>query len=684
MWTVFILFSLGALHCTVSSSPPSPTNVIFSSVNLRNMLQWFPGNGTPGDTQFTVQYAIYGDSVKDSKGRRVRWRAVWACTEIVRSWCDLSNETSDLEQGYYARVRAVSRRASSKWVLSPRFDPKLDTSFGPPLVSVEIGNNSAIITLKGPMRHEPNHRTPVVSMATLYPQMMYNLSMHNTRSGQMSHFTVSSSQNKYHLEYKTEYCFSAKTKFLSMPVECQPSAWQCITTPPDPLIGQLQRIVVGIVVPFVCVCILVLVGYILHHYLTGKGQKSPDILKPPSFHPLPLTFNPENISLLITVIQPSDIESCVSDLACPKRWQRIRDPPAGYTPQRSETPPVPEEPWDDVSIDYACVGVHPKINARGEAEERTRRHDGGEDGNNLRGDQQKCGSSHSYDKKEFRVEDGDSAGVYAHRAKSYLSQSSTHTCAQTLMPIHTQTDVSTLLQAHACSWVNSGPQNQTQAPLLAFQGAKELDKEKDREFPGLFINKSPQMGLFNIPLNLQTKMEGEMWEEMDGEVRVRANGKIDEGVEVPLLSAYASQNITHISTSHANQSDLLPDDYGVVRLATVDIIEKDEEEEEEGTNCIDWDPMTRKLVLPEMAIDFNREIGLDGLMQGQKGGESRVGGEEKEVNVMKGRLTLEKVFVRQGSEEITEAQRELERGGEQGWESDDVLTKWNLVISMDK
>lgn len=54
----------------------------------------------------------------------MRWRAVQRCTKIVQSWCDLSNETRDLEQEYYARVRAVSRKAYSEWVLTRRFDPK--------------------------------------------------------------------------------------------------------------------------------------------------------------------------------------------------------------------------------------------------------------------------------------------------------------------------------------------------------------------------------------------------------------------------------------------------------------------------------------------------------------------------------------------------------------------------------
>lgn len=125
------------------------------------------------------------------------------------------------------------------------------------------------------------------------------------------------------MEYDTEYCFSATTKFLSMPVQCRSSPPYCITTPAgasraehtggllrynlvctwfvfstthtcmrvrpvflisgspastDPVIGQLLRVVVGIVVPSVCMCTLAVVGYLLHNYLTGKGQKSPYIL----------------------------------------------------------------------------------------------------------------------------------------------------------------------------------------------------------------------------------------------------------------------------------------------------------------------------------------------------------------------------------------------------------------------
>ncbi|XP_076612549.1 interleukin-20 receptor subunit alpha [Chaetodon auriga] len=680
MWTVFMLLNLGALFFTVSSSPPSPVNVIFSSVNLRNMLHWIPGNGTPDDTHFTVQYAIYGDSVEDSKGRRVNWRAVRRCTEIGRSWCDLSNETWDLEQGYYARVRAVSRRTSSKWALTWRFDPKSDTTFGPPLVSVDIENNTAIITLKGPMIYQPNNQTPVVSMATIYPQMTYNLSINNIRHGQMRHIPVGSSTYKYRLmEYDTEYCFSAKAKFHSMPVQCQPSAWQCMTTYPDPVIGQLQRVIVGIVVTSVCMCMVLVVGYLLYHYLTGTGQKTPYILNLPSFNLPPLTSPHENLNF-ITIIRTSDIRGGTSEPACTNQ-QYIVDPPPGYTPQRSETHPQPDGPWDDESIDYGFLDMAPRISVREEEEERERRHDGGDDGNN-KDEKQTRGASN--EKKEWRVGDGCFAGVWAPQAKSYLSHTSSHTCPQA----HTQAERSTLTQAHACSQVNSAPSIQAQAPLLSFQGGE------DKEFPGLFIKQTPQLGLFRIPLNLRTKKERGTRVEMDREVKGRAGGKIDGGVEVerdservPLFS-YASQNIKDMSTFHADQSDFLPGDYGVLRLATGGEVEKDEEEEE-GTTCIDWDPETRKLVLPELAMEFTKEGGLDESMHGERGRENRVGGEEEEeekVNAMKDKLTLESVYVREASEEEEEAnaERGVERGQERQWEADDILTKWGLVISMDQ
>ncbi|XP_060946929.1 interleukin-20 receptor subunit alpha [Limanda limanda] len=582
MWKLLFLLYLGTLDFTVSSSPPSPVNVVFSSVNLRNVLHWSPGNSTSEDTLFTVQYAIYGDSVEGSKGRRANWRAVRQCTDTVRSWCDLSNETRDEEQGYYARVRAVGRRAPSKWTMTlRRFDPKLDTSLGPPLVSVETEGNNAIIDLKGPMRYQPNNHTPVISMATIYPHMTYNLSIRNGHHGQTHYFPLLSRLYNHHVKHQMEYCFSAKTRLVSIPMQCESSAWLCITTPPDPVTYHLLRLIWGITVPSLCLCGLMVVGYFLHNYLMGKGQKKPDTLNT-SFHPPPPTIPPENANFaIISVIK------YVSDMDSDNFKKRIADPPTSYSLQGPG--PLPE--YNDLSVAYGFVGASPQIDVGGEEEAREPWQDR-EDGINLIGEHQKGTAGESHDKKEWRE----------------------------------------------C------------------QGS----------------------GRFNVPLNLQSTistMSGKMGEK----ARVRTNGKIDGAAEeasksetVPLLSANASQNTKHVPTSLADQSDFIQNEWGFLSVATSNNIV---EEEEEGNICINWDPKTRKLVFPEMV--------LDGLIWAEEGSENRVGGEE--VHAAKGGLKLENVFVRQGSEEEAEALREKERGGGPGSDSlDGVLSKWNLVISMDQ
>ncbi|KAI4801576.1 hypothetical protein KUCAC02_019463 [Chaenocephalus aceratus] len=598
MWTVVVFLNLlGALHFTASSSPPSPINVTFSSVDLRNVLEWLPGSGTLDDTQFTVQYAIYGDSVEGT--RQAHWRAVPRCTRIVRRRCDLSNETGDLEQGYYARVRAVSRRAT--WVrTTKRFDPKSDTTFGPPYDFI-------------------------------YPDMTYELFIEDPYHGQIHHSQVDSSLHTFRkMEYDTKYCFSARASLSSMPAQCLLSARYCITTPTDPVIGQLQRVVVGIIVPLLCMGMLVVVGYLLYNYLSGKGQKSPYILNLPTFHQPPLTFPPENpkpiIITIITIIKDQQPESGTPHSACPK------NPTPGYASQRPQTPPAPEEPWDDLPVDYGCLAAAPKIEIRG----------GNWNDLNfpVRG---------SYEKKECDVEDD-------------------HPLT------NVQTEMSTLIQAHAWSLP-------VLTPLVSGQGASMGEvkgKEEEREFPGLLISPIPQIGFFHIPLNLLAKKEGGMGEEINGNMRVGTDGEMDESEVLPLLSAYASQNTMQIS--HSDQSDDLPDDYGILMMNTAHNIEKEEEEEEEGNLCIDWDPQTRKLVLPEIAMGFNKEGVWDGMLQGEKARENMIGGEgeEETVNWKNGELRLENVFVRQGSEEKAEAQRVLEGGG------DDFLTGWGLVISMDE
>lgn len=384
----------------------------------------------------------------------------------------------------------------------------------------------------------------------------------------------------------------------------------------------------------------------------------------------PNTENPNII--LITIEPPSD-----TDPACPPVLGPINcpDPPPRYSPQRPETP---SDLYDDSSVDYGHVGRAPDINVMREEEERDKKDDRGEDRNELKGKCLRCGAQNSTEEKAWRVEDG----FYAPQAKACLPLKSTIICRQTHLPMHTPTEMNTLAKAQAWSQLNSGLVTQTQ-----------VDREtEDRMCTELFINKNPQTCLFNTPLNLQTNKEVGRGEDMQGKAKItdeRFVGDAEEGrksEKVPLLSAYASQSMTGMLPFQTEQSDFLPDDYGVLRPAAALDLEEGDDDEEEGTICIHWNHETRKLVLPGLHTKFSKQIGMDGLMQGEKGSKERMGGENEEVKAMKGGLKLENVFVRQPSEEEEEAAalREMGRGGATGCEVDDFVTKWNLVIPEDQ
>ncbi|MEQ2301419.1 hypothetical protein AMECASPLE_035701, partial [Ameca splendens] len=643
-----------------SSFLPKPINVSFTSVNLRNVLRWDPGNGTSDGTHFTVEYAIYGETTEVSKGKGGRWRAAHQCTDIVRTWCDLSVETWAEEEGYYARVRALGKKSTSKWTVTKRrFDPKWETIFGPPLVSVEIENNSAIVTLKGPMRYSPNNHTPPLSMKAIYSRMSYNLSIYNIYRNQMHHFPVETNTYKYQLlDYNTEYCFFAKSRFLSIPVQCTSSAWHCIITPQDPVIKQLQRVVVGIVVPFLCICIIVLISYPLYNYLAGKGQKSPFTLNRVSFHPNPLVLFPDKVNLEITRIiadKPPPAIDIPSIIAYPQNR---------YSPQVTDVPREPEEPMNDLSIDYGSVIMAPKVKVHGEADTRQRKHKRGYAVNNLTDEHQKCADSDK--KKDVNVKDDNAAGGYKPQTQRF---------GQSPIVEPAETKVSTLLQTRPRSQGNLALLTQTRAPIQSNETSVS-DKQTtgcSMEPSNLFFNNTPQTDTFNYHLNLPSLKEGVKKEELEA-----GEQKQNQCENVPLLSDYASQNIPNMPTVHSQQSDCLSDDYGFLFSAAAQKAEA-VVEMEKGARCSNRNPEIMKLVLPWMEMSNNKEERLGGMPSSERETEGKIAGNCKEMYTTRSHLKLESVLIRQASDE--EARPQVE--GELGSEADDILSKWDLVISMD-
>ncbi|KAJ8396268.1 hypothetical protein AAFF_G00021350 [Aldrovandia affinis] len=262
--------------CGLTVVPPQ--DIWFNSYNLRNVLEWRPQNGTGNRTRYTVQYAIYGEE-EMNKGKVV-WRTKRQCRDVVRTFCDLSNETSDLEDRYFARVRAVSTEGPSKWATTDRFDPKWQTTFGPPTVKVTVKERKLVIRLKGPMRWKVGNSTKEYSLAKYYRQMMYNVSIYNNKTKQTVSFTLPNNSMEYGLlNYSTQFCVSAKVLFLSFAFKTEASRSQCATTGKDPFMDQILLVTLGCILPSaITLFFLLLAGCFVYHYIFGNKQRSPSNL----------------------------------------------------------------------------------------------------------------------------------------------------------------------------------------------------------------------------------------------------------------------------------------------------------------------------------------------------------------------------------------------------------------------
>ncbi|NXW85103.1 I22R1 protein, partial [Alopecoenas beccarii] len=69
----------------------------FSSTNFENILTWETEADIPPGTVFDVQYKQYGEK---------SWLIKQECQSTMQRFCNLTRETENFTENYYARVRA--------------------------------------------------------------------------------------------------------------------------------------------------------------------------------------------------------------------------------------------------------------------------------------------------------------------------------------------------------------------------------------------------------------------------------------------------------------------------------------------------------------------------------------------------------------------------------------------------
>ncbi|NWI49211.1 I20RA protein, partial [Calyptomena viridis] len=191
-----------------------------------------------------------------------KWIRKPECRNINRTWCDLSNETSDYEEQYYASVKAFLNGMFSEWVETTRFNPLTDTKLDPPMVSVSSTEKSISIILTAPEKWKRSPEEESISLLQVYPGLQYNVSVLNKKT-----------KKRVSFEKDVELFL---LNLCSVLLEIGFSKEHCIATLKDKTEEETIRIAFGYVLPTMLAVLFISVAfYCLHKYIHVHKQKHP-------------------------------------------------------------------------------------------------------------------------------------------------------------------------------------------------------------------------------------------------------------------------------------------------------------------------------------------------------------------------------------------------------------------------
>ncbi|NXG64738.1 I20RA protein, partial [Hemiprocne comata] len=254
----------GELYCSL----PNPRNVHFESINMKNILHWSAPEGTGDGVLYRVKYSVYGVG---------KWIRKPECRNINRTWCDLSDETSDYEEQYYGSVKAFLNGMCSDWMETTRFNPLTDTKIDPPTVSVSSTEKSISIILTAPEKWKRSPEGESVSLLQVYPGLQYNVSVLNKKTKKRWWFSISNNTLVVPwLEPGTAYCVSAQIHVTTPLLHSGFSKEYCIATLKDKTADETITTVFGYVLPIMLAVLFIsIMCYCVHRYIHVSKQKHP-------------------------------------------------------------------------------------------------------------------------------------------------------------------------------------------------------------------------------------------------------------------------------------------------------------------------------------------------------------------------------------------------------------------------
>ncbi|NXP43569.1 I20RA protein, partial [Heliornis fulica] len=349
----------GELYCSL----PNPRNVHFESINMKNVLHWSAPEGTGDGVLYKVKYSVYGVG---------KWIRKPECRNINRTWCDLSSETSDYEEQYYASVKAFLNGKCSDWMETTRFNPLTDTKIDPPMVSVSSTEKSILIILTAPEKWNRSPEGESISLLQVYPGLQYNVSVLNKKTKKRWFFSVSNNTLVVPwLEPGTIYCVSAEIYVTTPLLHSGFSKEYCIATLKDKTADETITVVFGYVLPVILAVLFISMPcYCVHRYIHVSKQKHPtnlvwhytDKCKEKVFVPCEKVVV-NLITLNMDEYKPSQESSHLSERKSPHYYTVGKDLPSKEVPETKHLLDVSHE--EDILSEKDQTGNWPSYGQSG-------------------------------------------------------------------------------------------------------------------------------------------------------------------------------------------------------------------------------------------------------------------------------------------------------------------------------
>ncbi|XP_008060352.1 interleukin-22 receptor subunit alpha-1 [Carlito syrichta] len=127
MRTLLTILAVGSLAAHIAEDNSDLLqHVKFQSSNFENILTWDSRLEDTSGMVYSIEYKMYGEA---------EWLAKEGCQRITQKSCDLTAETGNYMEFYYARVIAVSAGGRSATKMTDRFNPIRHTTIKPPEVT---------------------------------------------------------------------------------------------------------------------------------------------------------------------------------------------------------------------------------------------------------------------------------------------------------------------------------------------------------------------------------------------------------------------------------------------------------------------------------------------------------------------------------------------------------------------